>query len=163
MALFVGVLILLSAFVPGRYLLLFFLLRRFRKGFKAGRYSRASREFILWQLQQDLTRCMGQHHQEVFNWSTTLALRDWVHRRYYRSSYPLPVAQLQRFAVLDDLFKRVVSESLCFLRHAERPRGKWWRGGWFSSFLDHVPSQIAHYQPDSALYFDHRWQVETEG
>ncbi|CAD7937120.1 unnamed protein product [Amoebophrya sp. A25] len=176
LAILLFALMLLATFVPARLLILIFLVRRFRKGYKSGKYSRANRELVLSELKNEAQHWCVDRRQvrrierwtrqtkmtEVFNLTTTLALRDWIHRRYFRNAYPLPVSHLQQFQTLDDLLKRVVSESLCFLRNRERPRSMWWRGGFFHSFLDHVPSNINEYDPDSILYYGHRYQDSDE-
>ena len=55
---------------------------------------------------------------------------------------------------LDDLTRTIVKDSLAFLPKRERDRGKWWKG-MFSSFLDHVPSDVNKYLVESVNYEAH--------
>ena len=104
--------------------------------------------------------------RDVFRVIRSVSVRDWVHTRYYRNSFPLSLLKLQNFRTVGELAKVITSESLFFLRKKETERTAGGKAGGknalipvrglFRSLLDHVPSNFGAYEPESCDYFQHR-------
>lgn len=84
---------LLVCFIPLRYVLVFVVLKRFRKGYKDGAHARANRNIVVAALKVEAKRwnpkkagfietwTRNTAMRDVFNVIRTVNLRDWVHKK----------------------------------------------------------------------------------
>eukprot|EP00929_Paragymnodinium_shiwhaense_P083914 TRINITY_DN44848_c0_g1_i1.p1 TRINITY_DN44848_c0_g1~~TRINITY_DN44848_c0_g1_i1.p1 ORF type:complete len:1169 (-),score=214.03 TRINITY_DN44848_c0_g1_i1:117-3623(-) len=160
-------LFVVTLFVPARWLAIAWVWAFFLDGLALGQLMRKNQHDFIdcfkkaalghW-LKTDDELVMKTMAERVETWSTrtsleevtedgvqVLAIRDWIRETFYEGRPMIPLRAVQRCGTLGDLAVQVIWTSDKFARKKQRKR-VWYRST-MRNLLDHVPSDITHFQP----------------
>jgi len=148
--------LVLSLYIPTRFVFAFFVGLTFYVGELVGRRKRSNRALFLDELSKWSSSVSGM----PLNWQggddcskleekgiTRLRLRDWCNRKYKTHLNLRTVGDCGSLAVLADI---VVFASNEFEKNPRRYRA--WHSDFYTNFLDHVPSDAAEHDASTLVY-----------